>query len=210
MTQQLKRFDWIAAGQSNGPDALCDVPVYANSEIVVLPTLGAIVPSWVLVVPRQCSVSLSVLSKSSRASILEVGMDAATVMENDGSAILFEHGPSNSESVVGCGVDQAHLHVVASKLDFVSSALSAPGVDWSSADRDDPWEGIDGREYYLIKTPSAAFIGYPRTPVSQFFRRHIALTAGVPECWDYKKWPNYENIRRTYEQFKGRVGAGAA
>src|SRR3569833_660334 len=129
MSSFLKRFDWIAAGLEVGPDALSDVPVLSTSAAVVLPTLGSIVPNWVLVVPRMCAGSISALPEEARKSLLTLGDTAARTMRSQ-NAVFFEHGPGRDGGVVGCGVDQAHLHVVSTEFEFTKSALADPTVEW--------------------------------------------------------------------------------
>ena len=204
MNNNSKRFGWIATGHSAGPDPLCDLPLYSNSAAVVVPTLGSIISNWFLVVPRKCAVSIAELDQSDRDHVVSAAEHVARAMGGSNSVVYFEHGPDRAGSVMGCGVDQAHLHVISTSVDFVTPALNDTSVVWRDADSIEPWSGLCG-EYYLIKTASRAFVGRPREPVSQFFRRHIATSAGVPERWDYKAWPHYENIRRTYEQFNKNV-----
>jgi hypothetical protein len=83
----------------------------------------------------------------------------------------------------------------------LGAALADRGVFWTETDISDPWRRIDGSEYYFIQTSGQAFVGHPRTSQSQYFRKLIARAAGVPSQWDYKIWPNYENVRRTHGRF---------
>jgi hypothetical protein len=38
--------------------------------------------------------------------------------------------------------------------------------------------------------------------MSQFFRRQIATTLGIPDEWDYLLFPRLENVVQTIQHFK--------
>jgi len=199
----LKRFDWVVQGSLVGPDPICDLPVLTTADAIVVPTVGAIVPNWLLVIPRTCTLSLAAAPTSVRHAVMKLAEEVAQRMEGGESTVFFEHGPTKSGSSVGCGVDQAHLHVLSTEFDVLSMALADSRVDWSQADGDDPWAQVGNAEYYFIRSGGRAYVGFPRVGESQYFRRHVARAAGVPWQWDYKAWPNHENVRRTYERFNG-------
>lgn len=206
-TKLPNRFGWITEGKELGPDLLCDTPVLRSALSIGLPTIGAIVPNWVLIVPRRCALSLSALSSADRSDVLNLAAKAARQLGPVEHTVMFEHGSHSNESVVGCGVDQAHLHVLNTAVDFIPLALADPTVEWAIANDDDPWKGLHGSEYYFLRSQSTIYVGKPKIPGSQFFRKHIASAVGVSEQWDYKRWPNYNNVRRTYERFAGSARA---
>ena len=203
----LKRFDWVVQGSPVGPDPICDVPVLTTSDALVVPTIGAIVPDWLLVVPRTCTLSLAGATAEVRRSVLDLAEAVSLRVGRPEKTVYFEHGPATSGSTVGCGVDQAHLHVLNTEFNVLEMALADDSVDWSLTDGGDPWARLAGTEYYFIQSNGRAYMGSPRVPQSQYFRKHIACAAGVPWQWDYKLWPNYENVRRTYERFCGLEAA---
>jgi diadenosine tetraphosphate (Ap4A) HIT family hydrolase len=203
-TAAVKRFDWIVRDEQAGPDPACDLPLRSTPEAIAIPTIGSIVPNWLLVVPRVRAMSMADLAPEIRHSMYLFGQDLAREMRPVGRPLFFEHGARALGNVIGCGVDQAHLHVLATEIDLLGIALADPEVFWMAADSIDPWQDLDGSEYYFVQACGKAFVGHPRTSQSQYFRKLIARAAGVPFQWDYKVWPNYENVRRTYERFAGR------
>jgi hypothetical protein len=125
-----------------------------------------------------------------------------------GSSVFFEHGSVAPASVVGCGVDQAHLHVVPLGFDLIEQVRCDNAVAWTSVSMSDPWKYIPrGEEYYLVMNASHAFVGKPMRPESQYFRKQIAAGIGHAEQWDYKGWPNYGNVARTIDCFRLRRAA---
>jgi ATP adenylyltransferase len=208
-TTIAKRFGWILRGEETGADPLCDVPVRSTPEAVAIPTIGAIVPNWLLAVPRSCASCVAELAPGERLRLLRFSQQLANEMRDAGEPVFFEHGARESNHIVGCGVDQAHLHVLATRIDILAAALADTEVTWTAVDTFDPWRHLDQSEYYFIQAASKAFVGRPHTSQSQYFRKLIAQAAGVPLQWDYRVWPNYENVKLTYGRFNGR-GAYAA
>jgi diadenosine tetraphosphate (Ap4A) HIT family hydrolase len=204
-----QRFAWITDGKLQGPDPACDAALRVCPEALAIPTVGAIVPNWALVVPRFPALSLAMLSGPRRKAVVDLAEAAAKTMGSLEDAVFFEHGPRVRDSAIGCGVDQAHLHVIVSEVDFVESALKDDTVTWTLVRSADPWDSVKGLEYYLLRAPVGTFIGIPRIQTSQFFRRHIARAAGLPDQWDYNRWPHYKNVRRTYERFSEPIRAAA-
>jgi len=200
----VKRFGWILRGEETGADPLCDVPVHSTPEAVAIPTIGAIIPNWLLAIPRSCATSVADLAPNERLGLLRFGQQLASEMRCAGNPVFFEHGARALNHVVGCGVDQAHLHVLATRIDVLGAALADAEVTWTAVDTLDPWQHVGLSEYYFIQGSGKAFLGYPHSAQSQYFRRLIAQAAGVPFQWDYRLWPNYENVKQTYGRFVGR------
>jgi diadenosine tetraphosphate (Ap4A) HIT family hydrolase len=203
-----RRFQWILDGQANGPDPHCDVALLTSADGVVIPSVGSLVPGWSLIVPRQPALSYTDLDKGLRKRLRELADVAAERVRIFGSPAFFEHGSVAPASVVGCGVDQAHLHVVPLGFDLIEKAQRDSSVAWTSVPVSDPWECVpQGEEYYLVMSANHALIGKPTRPESQYFRKQIAAGIGHAEQWDYKGWPNYGNAARTIDCFQLRRAA---
>ncbi len=190
------KFAWLTAPGSS-PRPVHDIVILENDHFVALPSLGSIVPGWMLIVPRRPMTTLSLMTDEERRAIAEIRAEICFRLQIYGREIFqFEHGGSIG-SVVSCGVDQAHLHVVPLKFDLVSAA----------GQFDFGWEicgGITslsekqtrGQEYLFVEHSDYAIVGFPKSPVSQWFRRLIAQNYGVME-WDYKANPNLDRVQQT-------------
>jgi ATP adenylyltransferase len=80
---------------SEGDPAACDLPLYENAEWVVAPTLGAVVPDWVIVVPRDYALSFRSWQKLHGIApdvIVDELCDHLGLTPKD--VIWFEHGPN--------------------------------------------------------------------------------------------------------------------
>jgi diadenosine tetraphosphate (Ap4A) HIT family hydrolase len=197
------RFGWVASGFGEGPHPVCDRDLLNHHLAAVVPTLGSLVPGWVLIVPKAQCLSFKDLPRNQRQDLLALGRSLETELKAFGrDTFIFEHGPCKPLSGIGCGVDQSHLHVVAMDGDLSSKVLADNSVVWMAADARDPWTTCrDDQEYLLICEKGACYIGFPRVAQSQYFRRKIAEIRGMPDAWDYREWPFHENAQRTIEHF---------
>ena len=48
-----RRFDWVVDGQTKGADRQIDVDLGGFADAAIVPSLGALIPEWLLIVPRQ-------------------------------------------------------------------------------------------------------------------------------------------------------------
>jgi ATP adenylyltransferase len=153
------RFDWVITGQAAGPDPKCDVDLLPEHSFALVPSLGSLCPGWVLAVPREPLLSLRALPTHERTAFLtSCRVVADTLSEFHTSSYYFEHGPGTRRSIVGCGVEQAHLHIVPSPLNLLGLVLADRSVQWTEVDRNDPWATLPlDAEYSLIATSETAY-----------------------------------------------------
>ncbi len=200
-----KRFDWIIDGDIKGPNSLCDIDMQVDVGVAVVPTLGAMVPGWLLAVPRTSVSCAAHLSSKSQMKLINVVKKTAGLIENFGQeAVYFEHGASTTGSLTGCGVDQAHIHVVPLGADFLRFCVDNTELNWQEVDPNEPWLSIDGlRDYYVISNFQKAYLTYPVNKKSQFIRQLVATYIGRPNEWDYKQYPHLENVSETVLKIQG-------
>lgn len=97
-------------------------PLFRTENFVVLPSLGALVEGWLLLVPTRHHFCLGALPASVTEEFQELQDLARSILTNRyGCVSAFEHGPSIPKITVGCGVDLAHLHMVSVELDLAAS-----------------------------------------------------------------------------------------
>ena len=204
--ERRTRFDWIIQGYSRGPNAVFDEDLAGFQEAAVIPTRGAFLVEWLLVVPRKPCLGMAELSAAARCRVLAVADTVLhKVSDKAGAGVMLEHGPARRGSIVGCGVDQAHLHVVGGAPDLLDRLMEAVAEEaWSAADHDDPWRGMPtGSDYLMIRNQERAVRAIVKTPTSQRLRRALADLLGQRYAWDYRSHPHQGNARRTKEMFRG-------
>src|SRR5450759_643597 len=107
-----RKFDWIIDPTADRPNSTWDVELMGTRSFAVVPSLGALVAGWTLVVPRRSMLNFTELTSQERSELDVLLMTLhGRLSKPDHQVFEFEHGSILAGSVMGCGVDQAHLHV---------------------------------------------------------------------------------------------------
>lgn len=200
------RFAWIIDDSLPRSEALWDREILRTERFVAVPSAGSLVAGWTLLVPRRPMLNLSQTDASERGELDEIALQIADKLARIGQEVFFfEHGSRAKGSLTGCGVDQAHLHVVPLPFDLVAAALARPdaGIAWRAArDTAPPFDALpkDG-EYVALwsRGDRRPMIGEVIQPVSQWLRRVIADELGIGAQWDYRKHPQPTQVRETLD-----------
>lgn len=190
---------------STAPDVRRDVwdtPLFESPNFIAVPSLGALVQGWLLLVPRSHVLAMGSLPDSMHDELNEFkAILYAALNECYGAAVAFEHGPSADNSAAGCGVDHAHLHMVPVTLDLtveVTPYLPA-GVRWTPAGLRECQEAhSNGLDYLYFEKPNErGRIATECALGSQLFRRAIAAELGIPEQYSWREHPQLRNTMET-------------
>jgi ATP adenylyltransferase len=186
-----------------------DTPLFQSANFVAVPSLGALVEGWLLLIPKRHVLSLGSLPDSMHEELNEFkGLLYVALTQYYGEVCAFEHGPSKEKSAVGCGVDHAHLHIVPMTLDLsieVTPYLPA-GVTWAPADlRDCQNAHQRGLDYLYFEQPTngRGRIAMGRELGSQLFRRAIAAHLEIPEEYNWREHAQVPNILETIKVIRG-------
>ena len=184
---KMSRFQWILnPGQEVViPDH--DLPLFVSDLFVVMPTLGCLVPGWLLIVPRRAMANLTNLNISERKSLRKLIAAVRPRLNHPGKQIFyFEHG-SLPGSPASCGIDQAHLHIAPLPFDLVEVAIQQTGVAWEPTSCHAYSLSVAHGEYLFVADSSGrAMIGTVTSPTSQWFRKLIAAETNQHDLWDYR------------------------
>lgn len=185
---------------SNASRAPWDEVLWSDDEIYVAPTRGALLEGWLLVVPREHVLSSQALVRDRHSLLFGVTANAAArVAGLYGSATVFEHGAAIERSVVGCGVDHAHMHVLPLGFDLATASRRhtlGQQLAWTAFGS---WAELDvprGTPYAAVQHGDTVWCGLGEIP-SQFFRRVIAGEMGCEELYDWRRSSGLDNIVRT-------------
>lgn len=208
-----RRFEALLKGGLS-PVAKHDRPLLARSEWLVAPTLGSIVPNWLLLIPRDPTLNFREWadlhgrrpSQLLRDLRLHLGLGADEI-------VWFEHGPCSTGTSIGCGLDHAHIHVLIrpsfSFRSFKEKARSLSDIDWTAGEHDDAYCTLaEGSSYLIAGSGDATIIaqGVEATG-SQFFRRVVAALVDVGDAWDYRHYPHANNVYETVRTFRSLESA---
>lgn len=184
-------------------------PLLEGPDWVIAPTLGAIVPNWLIAVPRKPAISLrdwKILYDICPRNILEDLNAHLTTTFSD--LVWFEHGPTTFSSTVGCGTDYAHMHIILrprfSFVDFADQSVFSSNLTWKRTTLENAYENLPNAGSYLIAGSGNAciFASHVESVGSQFFRRVVSVLSGQSSSWNYKQYPHMNNVAKTIENFR--------
>jgi ATP adenylyltransferase len=179
-------------------------PLFETDNFKVIPTLGSLVPGWLMIVPKKFHISYGAINLteiSDEFNSLLQKLDVV-IMNEYGDYVMFEHGPVVRKSSVGCTVDYAHLHIVPIKINLVEQSKIY-------LDKEITWVKVNNiqetSKYYKRQVPylyvrdlnKNEFIGITEEIPSQLFRRIIAKHIGLEDLYDWKKHSFINNIKKT-------------
>ena len=186
-----------------------NAPLVETENFVVVPSLGALVEGWLLIVPKAHHISYGALPFDLRleADALEAQTHDLLESQYGKPVVAFEHGPSAAKHGTGCGVDHAHLHLVPIECDllatvrpFVPSTAEWKVCHW--AERVDAYQS--GLDYLYLKRPgSGGLITIANDFGSQVFRKAISSHLGIDGEFSWRDYPRIETVTRTMEALIG-------
>ena len=188
------------AGRAPWNQALIETEHFA-----VIPSLGALVEGWLLIVPKKHYISMGALPISlyAEADELEHRTRALLRAKYRLPVVAFEHGPSAVRHGTGCGVDHAHLHLLplACDLRHYSEPLIPASSQWRKCGWSEKAEAYKaGLDYlYLQSGGDDALITVAEDFGSQVFRRAISSYLGVEREFSWRLYPRHDVVARTIE-----------
>ncbi len=175
--------------------------LFEDDVFVAVPSLGALIPGWLLVVPRDHAVNLSALGPDGVERMWAFVASFRERWENEfGAVVAFEHGPARAGRPAGCGVDHAHLHLVpCGEIDLADAARRMLPMVWSDVgDLSELASATDEcSDYLYMKTASEQLACTAPLVPSQALRKVIATEIGVPAAFNWREFPNLDIVRAT-------------
>lgn len=181
----------------------CDKILWESEDFVVVPTLGALIQGWILVIPKTPFICVGALTEPLREQLSNIKNYCAEIIEEQfGEAAIFEHGPAVAGDAVGCTVDYAHLHILPARCHLIDSIpnISAKSPLWQSANDISATKEYfqSGISYLYVEQPvGKSMIANARDMPSQLFRRVVAHSVGLPEQFNWREHPMQENVLAT-------------
>jgi ATP adenylyltransferase len=181
--------DRLKTARTNAP---WDTILHDSGNFVIVPTKGALVPGWLLVVGKRHALCVGALSTSELEELKQcLAFAQGLIHKNFGPPTIFEHGPSRAGTTIGCGIDHVHVHVAPLRFSLREAVNGKfPTVEWK------PIADIEATKLLFELQEGYALVGEPYegrmywcsppTGVNQMFRRTIAAEIGVPDEFDYR------------------------
>lgn len=182
-------------------------PLFETRNYVVLPSLGALVEGWLLIVPREHFICAGAMPHTLIVELHQLkNMLCQLLKPVFGEIVAFEHGPSRILCDIGCGVDHAHLHLVpfSNDLQTAVDGFSPENTEWISAGPSECVNAfLNDQDYLYFEQP----LGFGRIArgsefKSQIFRKAIASSVGCLAEFNWRENPQLELVLSTIERLK--------
>jgi len=171
---------------------------FETGAFAVLPTLGQIVPGYLLVVPKHHHLAIGDMSQDEIQELEALrAMLLATLGASYGTYVFFEHG-TRSENCGGCGITHAHLHAVpfSAHVDPVGVLKGQFAFDQLQGFSDLARVPSNSSYLYYEATSKERYAFYPSVVPSQYLRRLLAEAIGVRD-WDWRECGKEERFLST-------------
>ncbi|MCP8896349.1 hypothetical protein KYK29_15585 [Shinella daejeonensis] len=198
------KFHWLSLQGDDNGRACYDQALRETDNFVVLPTLGSLVPGWLLLIPKFPISRLADLQAAHHDEFKYLIDCVWGELESKfGETFIFEHG-GYAGSQISCGVDQAHLHFVPLHFNLTKAAHEEGSYHWQPLKAGQtPADVPTKQEYFFVSSRKKASFAEIQTPVSQWFRKLIAEKIGSPSEWNYKEYSFLDNVHKTIKVMGG-------
>jgi ATP adenylyltransferase len=180
-----------------------DRVLFESPNFAVVPTIGAIIEGWLLIVPRKHHICFGALRGDLLPELKALQNQTRRALEECyGPVAIFEHGPTDSKQPIGCSVDHAHLHILATGLDLLAEVkhVFSQGLTWTNIDSIGELRTVydQGLPYLYLEQPigTGYFASHPNFE-SQIFRKVIAKSVGTPHRFDWRSFPESQTVEST-------------
>ena len=173
-----------------------------SKNFIVLPSIGALVDGYLIIVSKKHINSMSELKENERVEyefLIEKYRKKFKKIYNK-FPIIFEHGsPINNSVMKVSSIIHAHTHIVNHK--FIDEKKVIKKLNFKKVDN---LNSLLRKQNYImyINQKNVCYISYNFEPKSQMMRRIIAQELGYENKFDWKKEMFIENIYLTIRKFK--------
>lgn len=185
--------------------------VYEGKHWVVCPTIGAIVPGYVLIISKKHHLSIMNCNEEEVLELQRLLKKTRKILESiyHYPCISFEHGSSCSIGNTPSCIDHCHLHVLPLKEDIYNRI----DIKQFQVERIESLKNLfkinKNLSYLLYQNHEEQFfVMHSNIYISQYFRQLISISEGDSEKWDWRHNFFLENIKTTINDINSRLSKG--
>lgn len=178
--------------------------VFEDADFVVVPSLGPLNESHVMIVPKQHVNSFALLTGTQRGSAMNIRTLLSEHMLNERGRqlIFFESGAGEVSSHSGGCILHAHIHCCYFSEEFERRLLDEVSFTRCIGDGYGSADISRGYVWYKGLAEGAYICNNPELP-SQFLRYLYAQMAGDARYWNWRRHTNYEGVCEVIENYRG-------
>lgn len=181
--------------------------LYSDNFFSIVPSIGALNDSHILLVPNRHVKNFSVLSDSERQHLLEVicKIENYYLEKFQSQVLFFEHGTGFSNRK-NC-IEHAHIHCVLDHkavLPFFLENLSVTKISQSFFLDNTELKSIKSSGYIWFKNNCGEWVGTDENVKSQYLR-YLYKTAIGETDWDWRIERNISSIKKVILNFENFI-----
>lgn len=168
--------------------------LYETAQTVIVPTIGSIVPNYLLLIPLRHTYAIRYLQTE---EIDDLYKCILMLEERFDGGTFFEHGSIDSKLTSGASIDHVHLHYLPIDIDIKTLT---PEFTYTELDDFKSITTIE-EEYIFVRVRFRGYWIKAKSLPSQYLRRTIARLFGVPAMWNWREYPFVCNMIATYNSW---------
>ncbi|GGH17479.1 HIT family protein [Mucilaginibacter phyllosphaerae] len=186
--------------RSKNPE-IWNTVLFETSNFFVVPTLGALVEGWLLIVSKEHYLCVGELDSELFEELEKLTFKVSNFLTKlYGDITIFEHGPAVPNQLVGCSVDHLHLHLAPLSFDLLGATKNIIDLEWTElVDFKQSKEYFNrSKPYVYIKNPkNEQFIATSNVFPSQTLRQAIAYEINKFEKYNWRNNLEIDHIMST-------------
>jgi len=175
--------------------------LHADADFITVACLGAIVPGYLMILPRQHTLSMASVTAAEHEGLATYLQFIASVQAQAWAyPTIFEHGSCGQirSGVIGSCISHAHWPLVPGDFALAGGLAGFRTVSSIREIRSVPRP--DG--YLMYWNSEGIFVNTTDHPPSQYFRHILSSRVGLDDQWDYLVFPFLDNVRETIDRFQ--------
>lgn len=186
-----------------------DTPISTsdNERYAMIASLGSFIDGWSLLVPNKHIYSMKDCFRDREFidfanSIID---RLSTVYQK--KILIFEHGANKEGSVIACGTNHAHLHIVPYDKSILKE-MREQKHDWIRCGISEISDIAKDNEYWFYAENVSSiedvsgWLHIVQIPESQFFRKILAEKENVGNSFNYKEYPFVDRVQATINKLR--------
>lgn len=196
---------------TKGSTEIFNTIIEETKNFIIVPSLGSLVEGWLLIIPKKHVLNSTLLDSNERIELNDLITKYSDTSANlfEKNVAVFEHGAIFQDSIIGCGIDHAHVHIVPVDFDMESEVKNLENTFMELSDNINiidfynSYSKQDKKPYWIFSVNNGPVkFTNEMQHTSQFFRKVIAAAINSPESYDYKKSTSNKNVISTLSKYK--------
>ncbi len=196
---EAERFQW--------EDFSMNRILLSTSHFLVVPALGPLGPGHLLILSKEHYLAVGQLPDLLLSEFESLQLYVRRALERYYAApVFFEHGPAIYRKGGGCCIEHLHMAAFPSSVDLTSQLqlhFTEHNIQ-SLRDLKKPFAEKTPYLYFEKSDEERHLFFAPDYVPPQYLRRLIASSLGEADRWNWRDYPDLEEMTRTFSMLKKR------